>query len=304
MKPTLDRRISPMITEESRTSLSVAERSQLDRVQMARGSWAAGQIDNALLIIESVKSEAMSPRVAAECFVAEAAFRIDSGDRSGSMKSLAAAAPSIDSAPLSVRGAFHHQRGRLHKEAGDLDAAFTDYAGAETCWREIGATEKLGAVVLNLAGVCLKLNDVTRAHDYAIKAVEIFTQTESFYISQAYDTQSQIFLAEGKIQAALFSIDKALTVVGDNDTWRAEFEITKEKIIGAIIDLIMAANLDVTAVQREMVRHALVKHGGNLTKASKEIGMSRNGVSYIIDCNQDLEPLRVGRRVRHESIIK
>ena len=292
-----------MITDALK-SVSAIERSQFERIELARGSWATGQIENALLILESVKGERMSAPVAAECFVAEAAFRIDAGDRDGSMQSLTKAAPYIDHATLSVQGAFYHQRGRINKEAGNLDAAFTDYAGAEACWREIGASEKLGAVVLNLAGLSLKLGDLTRAHQYALNAIDIFTQNDSFYISQAYDTQAQIYLAEGKIRAALESINLALSLVGENNHWQKEFLETKDRIVAAIIDLIKAAGHNLSSIQKEMVRRALIKHNGNLTRASKDIGMSRKGMSYVVDQNEDLESLRVERRVRRKSIIK
>ena len=293
-----------MIAELSQSSLSSVDRSQLHRIELARGSWAAGQIDNAFLLVEDVKREAMSPRVTAECFVAEAAFRIDSGDSQGSAESLNLAAPVIDHASLSVQGAFYHQRGRIKKEAGDLDGAFTDYAGAEACWEEIGATEKVGAVALNLAGVCLRLSDFPRAHEYANKAIALFTKTNSFYISQAHDTEAQIYLEEGRLRAALASIDLALGLAGENDGWKKSFTLTKDRILGAIIDLIHVAGIKLNDLQKEMVRCALIRRQGNLTRASRDVGMSRKGVSDLIDRNKDLEPFRVERRVRHKTLIK
>jgi tetratricopeptide (TPR) repeat protein len=220
------------------------------------------------------------------------------------MESLNNAAPHIDRATLSVRGAFYHQRGRINKEMGMLDAAFTDYAGAEVYWREIGATEKVGAVALNLAGLCLHRGELETAHEYVARAIEVFAQSESFYITQAYDTEAQIFLAEGKIDAALRSIERALILVGDNDAWRQEFEATKKKIINTLVSLVAASGLKLSTLQRELMRLALIKHGGNITRAARDIGMSRKGASDLIDRAQELEPYRVERRVRYERIIK
>ncbi|HEX2882784.1 MAG TPA: tetratricopeptide repeat protein [Polyangiaceae bacterium] len=293
-----------MITEADTIPLSSVDRSQLHRIELARGSWAVGQIDNALLLIEDVKREELNPRVTAECVVAEAAFRMDSGDLIGSGESLRLAAPVIDHAPLSVQGAFYHQRGRIKKEAGDLDGAFTDYAGAEACWEEIGASEKVGAVALNLAGVCLRLSDFSRAHEYALKSIALFTKTNSLYISQAHDTEAQTYLAEGKLRAALASIDLALDLSGENEGWRKDFTLTKDRIFEAVVNLIHTAGVKLTELQKEMVRCALIRQCGNVTRASKDVGMSRKGVSDLIDRHKELEPYRVDRRVRNKSLMK
>lgn len=291
----------PLIATESLSSIEI---SQLERIQLARGSWSEGQLENAFLILESVKVEEMSGRVSAEVFVAEAAFRAEALDFAGSLESLASAARFIESAPRSVQGAFYHQRARAHKERGDLGAAFVDYAGAEIAWSEIGAVEKLGAVLLNLAGLCLASKDLQRAHDYCHRALDAFRQTNSFYISQAFDTQAKIFLAEERLGPGWRSISAALDSVGDNDLWKKDFRETKEKIENAITDLLLTAGLKIESVQLVMVGKALAKHDGNLTKAGQDVGLCRNAIRYIIDHNKELEHLGKKRRIRHKSVIK
>lgn len=294
----------PTISRSREAGLSPVDRSQLERIQTARDLWQAGHVSNALLKLESVKSEQMSPPVAAACYVAEAACRAELSDFTGSLESLSLAASFIESAPLSVQGAFYHQLGRAHKELGNFDVAFTNYAGAEIYWEQIGETEKLGAVLQNLSGLSLKLGDLTKAHEYSRRALDLFTQTDSVYLSQAYDTQAQIFLAEGKIEAALQSINTALEIVGENEIWRKQFQGTRSMVVDGLIDVICSAGFNFPTLQKELVRRALIKHDGNLTRAGKEVGLTHKGVSYIIDHNSDLEPLRVERRIKLKSIIK
>lgn len=294
----------PTIRGSVESGLSSVERSQLERIQAARDSWQAGQVANALLKLESVKSEQMSPPVAAACYVAEAAYHAEMSDFTGSLESLNLATPFIESATLSVQGAFYHQLGRAHKELGNFDIAFTNYAGAEFYWEQIGETEKLGAVLQNLSGLSLKMGDLMKAHEYSRRALDLFTKTDSIYLSQVYDTQAEILLAEGKIEAALESINTALEMVGENEIWQKQFQDTKTQILDRLVDLVYSAGFTFSHLQKEMVRRALIKHAGNLTRAGKEVGLTHKGISYIIDHNVELEPLRVERRVKLKSIIK
>src|SRR5262245_17110855 len=99
-----------MITETPTIPLSAAEHRQLEQKALAIGVWKEGRLDDALLIVDELLTQDLTGRVAAECYVAQAAFRADRGDFVGSLKSLEEAAPLIDSVDKKFRGSFYHQR--------------------------------------------------------------------------------------------------------------------------------------------------------------------------------------------------
>lgn len=342
---------------------------QLERKRMAIGSWAEGQCENAVLILESVLSEDMSEVVAAECYVAHAAFKASLGLWRESMGSLEKAAPFIDKASVSIRGSFFHQRARAHTQLGNPEAAFTDYTGAVVCWQESGETAKVGAAELNLAGLCLVLGLVDSGLEHVDRAIVILRDSQSDYLTQAYDTKAQLLLAQDQINPALDAINTALELPTTHLNWRVSFLITRAKIkmrssvsaakrdfdeaidwaeqhsltrdlvaacceaiktfasalplsdLAAYFlraepyggtDLVSAArailaslpNGTIEETEVDMVRRALIKCDGSITRAAEIVKLTHKGVDCVINRHADrLLHLRRERLVRHKSLI-
>lgn len=282
-----------MISTIEYLGLSAKERSQLERKDLARGAWAEGRPEDALLILESILDEQMTPRVAAEVYVSQAAFLAEQKEFGESARSLEKAARFIDSAPDRVRASFHHQRARIHKEAGRLDDALTDYAGSAACCEP--DKERQGVSFLNQAGVYLALGDASQAHEYVDRATEIFLETESPNISQAYDTQAKIYLLEGKIEQAVEANRKSLEV-NTNEPWTPDFLRLATEIQETLRTLL-------ETVKVGAVEYALKHTNGNLKQAGDLIGMTHKGVDYVIT-QHGLDGLRAERKTRRKSIIK
>lgn len=274
--------------------LSEIERSQLERRSLAVGSWAQGDIENASMILDSVLAEAMTPRVAVQCFVSQAAFRVDVGDYSGSLESLEQAARFLEAADVRFQGAFHNQRARVHKELGHVDAALTDYAGASACFEMAGDRDYQGAALLNTAGLYLLISDLAAARASVGKSIAILSQINSIYLSQAYDTLANIELADGRIEQSVLAIGKAFELVGENEAWRKTFIQTRDKIDKKLAEVSKSLH----AVNADIVRWALIRTGGNLTQTGKLTGLTHKGVSYIVDRHPEMEKLRGKRRTR------
>src|SRR5688572_21162470 len=284
--------------------LTETDKSQIARRDRARDLWAEGRLEEANALLSEVIAEGMTPYVAVRCYIAQAAFRAEAGDYQGSLQSLDAAAGFIDSADLHFQGAFYNQRARAHKELGRIDAALTDYTGAAACWETIGDPD-YGAAVLNLAGLYLEIGDIAAARLQIENAITIFVETNSIYLCQGYDTWAQIELAHGNIESAQTLIQTALDLVGDNERWRSEFLHTKDKIEIKLLELLGINQVeDFETVQAGMVRRALIKTGGNLTRAGKLVGLTHKGVTFVVDRHPDLEQYRVTRRTRLKSIFK
>lgn len=292
-----------MIALDTQIALTAQERSQLERKGLARGAWAEGRPQDALIILDTVLSEEMTPRVAVECYCTEAAFHSENKDWVRSLESLKKASEFIDFANPRVQGSFYHQRAKIHKELGNLDAALTDYAGAIAKWE--GLKEFAGKPIGNIANIYLLLGDFQRAHEHVSRAIEIFTETGSPDLSQAYDTQANIYYAEGRLELALESIGKSLDIVGHNELWRHEFLTTQTKIRAKLLELLGVASVkDCDRIQINLVKEALVRSGGAFEEAGKEIGMSRKGVEYLVDHKDELREFRKAKRLRRKSIIK
>lgn len=292
-----------IIPETLVDDLTIAERSQLARRDMAIGSWRQGEIENANIILDTVLTEEMTPRVAVRCFVSQAAFRAEGSDYAGSIESLEKAAKVLDAADAKARGAYHNQRARIHNRMGNSDAALTDYAGAAACFEEAEDPSEQGAAILNTAELYFQKRDLYRARQNVELALVLMTQCGSEYLAQAYDTLAKIDLADGQIENAILAIKRAFElVVGENEIWRKAFLKTKAKIDLKIQELSSTLH----SVNVEMVRRALIKTGGNLTQAGRLTGMTHKGVSYIVDRHPELEMFRVKRRVRThlKSLIK
>lgn len=283
-----------MITTVEYLGLSAKERSQLERKELARGAWAEGRPEDALLILESVLDEQMTPRVAAEIYVSQAAFLAEQKEFAKSANSLEKAAKFIDSAPDRVRASFHHQRARIHKEVGRLDEALTDYAGSAACCES--NKERQGISFLNQAGVYLELRDAIQAHDYVNRAIEIFIETGSQNLGQGYDTQAKIYLLEGRLEQAAEANRRSLEV-NTNEIWTPDFLELSVEIQRKLSDLLGAVKL-------MAVEHALKHTGGNLKRAGDMIGMTHKGIDWVILNHPELEALRPERKKRRRSIIK
>lgn len=294
-----------MITDAPTHALLLTEQSQLERIDLARGAWKEGRADDALILIDSVKAERMSSRVAAECYVAESAFYAERGEFQRSLESLGLAAPVIESAPVSVRGSFYFQRARAHKELGEYDSALTDYAGAEVVLRETGSNARLGAVALNLAGCYLALGDLSEAQSKADKALSLLLESNSFYLPQAYDTQAKIFLAQGNLIQAARSIAEALATVGENEGWKRDFLATRELIEIRLLEALNVKHLaDWDRVKINMVRRALQESDGNPAGAASMLGVTRHAVFSLVQTHKEqLEQYRKPKRVRRKRYI-
>lgn len=274
--------------------LSDIERSQMERRSLAVGSWAQGDIENASTILNSVLGEPMTPRVAVQCFVSQAAFRVDVGDYSGSLDSLENAARFLEAADIRFQGAFHNQRARVHKELGHIDAALTDYAGASACFELAGDRDYQGAALLNTAGLYLLIGDLAAARASVGQSFAILSQINSVYLCQAYDTLANIELADGRLEHAVTAIGKAFELVGENGIWRQTFIETRDKIDEKLREVSSSLH----QVNVDLVRWGLIKTGGNLTQTGNLAGLTHKGVSYIVDRYPDLESLRARRRKR------
>src|SRR5690349_7257071 len=273
--------------------LTKTESSQLERRDLAVGSWREGEIENAEILMDTVLSEAMTPRVAVQCWVAKAAFRAEAENYEGSLNALNAAASFLDAADLRFRGAFHNQRARVHNKLGNADAALTDYAGASSCFEAVGDKSYEGAAYLNIAELYLQRNDFSRARENVDHAVALFRESRSEYLSQGYDTLAKLEFAEGKIEKALAFNEEAFALSPDNEVWRRTFSETKDRIERKLLELLSVTTVqDFTPLQIRMTRRALLKTGGNLTKAGELVGLTHKGVAYVVDHHSELESFR------------
>lgn len=294
-----------MIAKILTNRLSDVERSQLSRKDLARGAWAEGRTGDARLILETVLEESMTPRVAAECYVTEAAFLAEESNYEGSLRYLDLAAPFIDSADIRVQRGFYHQRAKVRRELGDLDSALNDYTGAAIYAQQLGDTENEGAALLNTANIHLDLGELESARANLEKALKIFRETNSFYLAQAYDSLASLSLAEGSIGTAIEAINIAFDLVGDNESWRVAFAETRTKIEAKVLELLKIERVeDLDRLKVALVREALIKAGGNLSHAGKLIGLTYKGVDYIVQQDSELKRFRPPRKPRRKSLIK
>src|ERR1043165_1343511 len=287
--------------------LTKAESSQLERRDLAVGSWRQGAIENAEVLLDSVLAEPMTPRVAVKSWVSKAAFRAGAGDFEGSLRALDLAAEFLDAADLRFRGAFHNQRARVHNKLGNTDSALMDYTGASSCFEDAGDKSYQGAACLNIAELYLQRGDLGRARENIDRAMSLFKDSDSEYLSQGYDTLAKLELAEGKIENAVAFNQRALDLTEENEIWRKTFLDTRDRIETKLLELMGVRTVeDFNAIQVAMVRRALSETGGNLTRAGELVGLTHKGVAYIVDRHPELEQFRAKRRSRtkHKSIIK
>lgn len=284
------------------SNLTGAEAAQIERRELAIGSWKQGEVENAEILLDGVLSEPMTSRVAVQCWVSKAAFRAEAGDYPGSLRAVESAGEFLDLADLRVRGSFFNQRARIHNRFGNTESALVDYAGASACFEEAGDKSYQGAALLNVAELYLQQLDLRQARLHIDLALVLLTESSSEYLCQGYDTLAQVELAEGRTESALLSMRRAFDLVGDNEIYRQDLLKTRDKIGKKIEELSGALH----SVNVDMVRRALIQTGGNLTQTGKLTGLTHKGVSYIVDRHPDLEEFRVKRRMRtkYKSIMK
>lgn len=345
-------------------SVEDRDRVQLETKELAKGSWRQGQYSNAMILLDSVLAQEMSPHVAAECWITYATFRSDNAYFDAALSALKVAAPFLDDVSDYVRGTFFNERARAHKGLGEYDDAATDYAGALASFEIAGNVPYQAAVCNNVAGLHLIQKQYDDAHVQIKRAIDLCVKSGSDYLSQALDTQASIYLAENRFTDALASIDQAISKVGEHQTWLSSFLVTRGKI-KARIDNLTAKNdfdraiqeakeaewnsgiataccaliqnltlpiedlinyyheaeshdsKDLAACARvimdglprgsiedmevDMVRRALIKTQGSITRAAELVGLTHKGVDYVI--NRHPEKLLHLRTPRRRSTI-
>ena len=278
---------------------SGVDRGQLERKELARTAWRDGNPESALLIIDSVLAEEMSPQVAAECYSAKAGFQIANKDFDGATESLERMAPFLEVADIRIRGTFYLQRGRVHRQQNNIDAALTDYTGALAFWQMCGDKQYEGAAYINLAECYFRINDLEQAYLNIEKAFAVLPEG-SEYLCNAYDTKAKILLADGRAEQAYSLIEKALALSGGNELWEKGFLETKEKIKTRLMEMLipLAKIGDLENIKLQMVHRALRKTDGSIRQAADMLGTSRQALTYIADHNG------LKRLHRKKSIIK
>lgn len=286
-----------MLTYEDLTN---TEQSQLERRELARGAWREGQIENALLILSSVTQEEMTPRVAAEVFVTEAACLCAVHDFEGALRSLTKAAPFVDRALWRVQGCFYFHRALAYRNLGDTDAALTDYAGSLAFWQQTDDADYEIAALINLAELYLMRSDLDEANEYIDRVFNLLTEGAT-HVCNAYDTKARILLAEGCLVHAWRAINKAIAAAGENEIWRRDCEATRERIKKELLKFMVPVVTmeDVDNLKVDIVRYALIATDGSPVAASRLLHTSHQLIGYIADKNG------IARNpARKKSIIK
>lgn len=268
------------------TDLTFAEKSQVERRELARGSWRDGEIENALLILRSVIEEEMTPRVAAEVFVTEAACLCALNEFEGALGSLEKAAPFVDQALARVQGCFYFHRALVYKNLGDTDAALTDYAGSLIYWEQSGESDYYIAALNNLANLYREKGDLAQARRYIDRAVVLLTN-ESTHYCNVHDTQAKILLAEGHLVCAWRAIQIAINAAGDNEIWKRDCLATRDEIKKQLLDFIVPVVTvdDVDRLKVDLVRYALGAAEGSIVGAAKLLNTSHQLIAYTAEAN-------------------
>jgi len=284
---------------DSTTSTSQVIEAARERKELALGSWRQGQYENALILIDSVLAEGLPPGIECELWVTRATFKGELGQFAESLDSLNQAARLLDFADAKVKASFYFERARCHKELGRFDESLTDYAGAEAYIERAGIDRSF--VENNLAGLYLKAGDFERAHTHVNRAIAL----NQINLPKAYETQAEIYFAEGQLDRALESINHAIAIVGENESWLRDFLKTKDGIDARLLELLGVTKIaDLEKLRADMTRRALVEFGGNLSRAGEKLGLKHKGVDWIISKHPELEQYRKQRTTRLKSILK
>lgn len=282
------------------TDLTPTEKSQVERRELARGSWRDGEIENALLILRSVTQEEMTPRVAAEVFVTEAACLCALDDFENALGSLEKAVPFIDQAIARVQGCFYFHRALVYKNLGKTDAALTDYAGSLIYWEQAGETDYYIAALNNLANLYREKNDLVRARRYIDRAFALLTERSTHFCG-AHDTQAKILLAEGHLVRAWRTVQIAINAAGENEIWKRDCLATQAEIKKQLLEFIVPIVTvdDVDNLKVDLVRYALKITEGSTVEAARLLNTSHQLIAYTAD-KKGLER----KPQRRKSIIK
>lgn len=296
-----------MIAVDSLKELSRIEQSQIDRLEMAKGCWREGRYEDSLLLVDTVLAERLESEISVIAWIQRATFQSEQGEHGSALESLEHAAPDLDSASTYVQGTFFSERGRAYKALGKTDAALTDYTGAKIAFEAVGHLEYLATTEKNIAGLYLKLNEIPQAHEHIEKSIRIFTELKSDTLCQAYDTLAEIFLLEGKLEAAAEANRQSIDRCPDNEPWLASFHElreTIEEICLNIMEISTVQNLE--RVKVNMVRRALAKEKGSVTRAGLLLGLDHRGVDRIVKRHPEIEPCRGKRHNRkyEKALIK
>lgn len=360
--------VAPIGTKYRTDPFSDQDAAQLARRDMAKRLWEEGRLDDARLTLSTVLSEEMSPVVAVQCFVTEAAFCADQGSWGESLSALQRAAPLIDGADAYTQGNFFHQRARVHKKLGDIDSALLDYTGAVACYEQAECLEYAGSTNNNLAWLWIEMADLEKAEECINNTLRLYKQIETIYIGPAHDTLANVLLRKGALRQALEIADLAVKESAEKIDWLCDALTTRGSIkatmnlAGALADfdeairvseenslrpaivaaccaLIKTLPLPVDDlicyykkaaaiggpdVQRcadviidslpsgtieemkvDLIKRALIKCEGSITRAAKMVGLTHKGIDRIINRHpKELLSLRSERRFRGISLIE
>jgi tetratricopeptide (TPR) repeat protein len=136
-----------------------------------------------------------------------------------------------ENAPYFLNGCFHNHIGLAYKHLGNKKNALKHLKLASLYFQKADHKNYFGATQNNLAHFLLFCNEYNAAHACAQLAIKIFSEIgDKTRTAFAFDTQAQIYLAEGKLEMALNNANLAIEILQDGDSHRKLVECYRIKI--------------------------------------------------------------------------
>lgn len=306
--------------------LPAGELRERARLWLASSYWAAGELQEARAVLESVELVADDIR-----FLVTLNSSIFESKVSRALATLETIGPLLDTVSDLYQAKFYLQRGYLRRRLGDSDAAIIDYEAARILFEQADAPRYVAAATNNQAGLLVDTKRFADAHaatDHAIR----FLDDDPLYLAQVCDQKALIFIAEHKYEQAeaLASRSVDLLTGSDNRSILADSLITHAralKHLGRYVDALVqleaarghAAHLNSKTlllaiakqekesaqaltqnVHVEMVETALDLSGGKLREAARLVGVRVQPLDRFIK----LHNIQCHRTVRKSVITK
>lgn len=214
---------------------------------LALAYWRTGEINE----VEAWIEEAQSHNLPATSFqvlyshIIRCLSLLGAKDHSGIISYLAPLEPDfLASAEAGLKGDFYNHCGIAHQELGSTGDAMRCFELALEFHQRSGHKTYLATVKNNVAMLFKKLQKPAEAHYAVDDAIKIYRQIKDrTREGSSLDTKAQIYFSEGKYEAALESLEKAVAKLlkSENAAYLIEALMTKVKTLVFIDNISEAA---------------------------------------------------------------
>jgi tetratricopeptide (TPR) repeat protein len=285
--------------------------SHPDALDLPFAFYDSGDFSACLVELEPYVGEGIPADIRIPALLRQASCYSELERYADSLNSLLSLAPVIDDGTDHQRAHFYGQRAYLYRRLENVSAAMLDYEAARFWAQESGSKLAEASVRNNLAKIYSELDRSDEAIAESDAAISIASQlSDEMHLGRFYDQRAQILIDQKSYAEAIRFSEKALRLLNGHPS-EAEARTTHGRALIGLGTVYLqsedpfaslrarrdAAKLIQVTPDTELIRLALAKSDGHVSRAAQMLGMRHYALTNIVKSRKiERRPIRKRRK--------